>query len=469
MLKIKLKPYQQRFVYSLARYPAFIGGWGTGKTLCGILRGLILSQEISGNTGLIIRKEYTDLRDSTIADFERYTGLRVDANKNVRLPNGSVIMFRHGSELDVLKNVNLGWFMIEQAEEFESDEQFHFLRGRPRRLEGIPFRTGFIIGNTAGHNWIWRLWKQQQNPEYELIEATTFDNADNLPQDFIEDLKRLEKESPHHYARYVMNSWEDFEDIDTLIPYHYVRDSIIAGRSGSVVASLYNGGAVLSCDPAHYGDDETVITIIQRVGEKHYRQIYLEGYKGQDLMQTAGRIIDLTRRFSGIDYVVIDDIGVGTGLSDRLNEQLSGDDGGGEKRKIGVVRFKASAAAIDEGFYNKRSECYWKLREFLRCGFLELLDNDTQTQQLCSIKFKFKSNGKKYIESKEDARRRGVKSPDYADALMMAVSVAELVVAGDRNCETASGGRFWDMVKLDLARERERFADEDSSDYWRDI
>ena len=158
-LKLNLKLFQDNFWHSLKRYPAMISGWGTGKTLFAILRGMDLSQEIPENLGLFVRKEYTDLRDSTIKDFEKYTGLRLDANKEVRFPNGSMIMFRHGAELDVLKNINLGWFCIEQAEEFESEEQFEFLRGRLRRAN-VKFHTGFIIANANGQNWIWLEFKK---------------------------------------------------------------------------------------------------------------------------------------------------------------------------------------------------------------------------------------------------------------------------------------------------------------------
>ena len=239
-LKITPKPFQEKFLNSSARYPAFISGWATGKTLFGILRGLVLSKEIPNNLGLIVRNEFTDLKDSTINDFERYTGKKVGVDKNVTFKNGSKIMFRHGKELDVLKNINLGWFFIEQAEEFVSNEQFQFLRGRLRR--DVPVQTGFVIGNTAGHNWIWKLWKNNPPPEeYELIEATTFDNLENLKPEFIKDLKRMELESPHHYARYVMNSWEDYEEFDNLIPYAYVRDNINKGYIPEDVMSFKNG------------------------------------------------------------------------------------------------------------------------------------------------------------------------------------------------------------------------------------
>ena len=407
----------------------------------GIMRGLVCSQEIKNNLGLIVRKEFTDLHDSTIQDFERYTGMKVNSDKDIVLPNGSRIMFRHGKELDVLKNINLGWFMIEQAEEFLTDDQFQFLRGR-LRLAHVPFHTGFVIGNTAGHNWVWRLWKQQQNEEFELTEANTFDNAANLPKSFIKDLKRMELESPHHYARYVMNSWEDYEEFDTLISFQFVNQCINQMFTP-------DGGYIIACDPAHFGDDETVITALQRCGANRYKQVYLAGYQGQDLMYTAGKIMDLRKQLGieRVSHVLIDDVGLGIGLSDRLIEQ-----------DIDVVRFKSGDKALDEGFNNKRAENYWRLRNMLESKVVDLLPNEKQIQQMTTLKFGFKSNGKKYIESKDEAKKRGIKSPDYADALMMACSVAHFIPEEEK--VMTPGQEFWQTVKRDIEMIKERKNDE---------
>ena len=209
--RIKLLPKQAKFLRSKARFPALIAGWGYGKTLCLILKGVKDSMDYADNLGLIVRKEFTDLRDSTMRDFELNTGLKIKADKDVIVVNSdtgakSTIMFRHGRELDVLQNVNLGWAIIEQAEEFDTDEQFQMLRGRLRR-EGVPHWLG-IIANTKGHNWIWKLWKSQKREDYELYEAITFENP-HLPEDFIKDLKKMEIEAPRKYARFVMNSWAE--------------------------------------------------------------------------------------------------------------------------------------------------------------------------------------------------------------------------------------------------------------------
>ena len=99
-----MKSFQDEYVFSQARFPAFVAAIATGKTMCAILRMMRLMEESPNNLGIIVRKEFTDLSDSTVKDFYRYTGLTLSSHKEVKLQNGSVILFRHGSEIETLKN-----------------------------------------------------------------------------------------------------------------------------------------------------------------------------------------------------------------------------------------------------------------------------------------------------------------------------------------------------------------------------
>ena len=228
--EFQLEPFQADFTYSQSPFPAYVAAWGTGKTLCLIARSLLYSQLIPNNLGYVIRREFEDLRDSTIRDFENYTGMKVNSKREVKFPNGSMICFRHFEELvqagskghKNLQNVNLGWAAIEQAEELETDRAFWLLFGRLRRQLtpneefikwGLPTRSIFLIANVAGDNWIKQFWKSGQidRPElqgkFKLIEAKTADNAHNLPKDFLDNLEIIKHKKPEMYARYVLNDW----------------------------------------------------------------------------------------------------------------------------------------------------------------------------------------------------------------------------------------------------------------------
>jgi len=267
VVNIELNSKQRDFCNCKSRFPAFVGSWGCGKTMCGIIKILQHAETYKSNLCLIVRKKFTDLRDSTLKDFERYTGLKVKKDdKEVRLSNGSVIMFRHGEELSGLQNVNLGCFMIEQAEEFETPEQFDLLRGRLRREED-KMRQGYVIANTAGHNWVWERWKHQKLTDYHLTEANIEDNRDHLPADTLKDWERLREESTRKYNRYVLNSWEDY-DLEGAFYAGLMSDALKEGRVD--IPNLYVPGQKVYTASDLGVSDTTAIVLFQIIKDKVY-------------------------------------------------------------------------------------------------------------------------------------------------------------------------------------------------------
>jgi hypothetical protein len=78
------------------------------------------------------------------------------------------------------------------------------------------------------------------------------------------------------------------------------------------------------------------------------------------------------------------------------------------------------AAAQPEKYANKKAEAYWALRERFAAGDVCGLADATALSQLAGIRYAHTARGQIEIERKEDARKRGVKSPDRAEAIMLA-------------------------------------------------
>jgi hypothetical protein len=84
-------------------------------------------------------------------------------------------------------------------------------------------------------------------------------------------------------------------------------------------------------------------------------------------------------------------------------------------------RASGSAALEKDRFINARAEQYRLLREAFEQGQIDLdPDDDQLAAQLGSLKWALTSRGQVKIESKDDMRKRGMPSPDRADALVMA-------------------------------------------------
>ena len=270
---------------------------------------------------------------------------------------------------------------------------------------------------------------------YNLIHITAYDTPNVkagriiipglITSEWIEERRKIwGPESPLFLVK-VEGSFPKSET-DTLIPVDWVERAVF--RLDEVKAQ---GDAVIGCDPARYGEDETVIAV--RRGSKIVKLIC---YNGMDTMQTVGNIIQVYNEYRPAK-IRVDSIGIGAGVVDRLAEQNYPVEG----INVGEV------ASDSEMFVNLRSELWWKLREELdpnNENALALPRDDILLGQLTSVKFKVSSTrGKIQIESKEEMKKRGLRSPDRAEAIMLTLSVG------------SHGGGFLDWMKQEV-KERER-------------
>lgn len=405
-MQIKLKKYQAEFLDSPARFPCMIAGIGTGKTLMLLLKVWKFCEDYPNSLALIARSQFTDLRDSTIKDFERYFNVVIDSNKEYAFSNGSKIMFRHAAELNVLKNINLSIAAIEQAEEFEDDTQFTFLRDRLRR-DNAPLQQLCIVANANGHNWIWRKWINNRQEGYDLTIANTFENADNLPETFLKDLEIMKIDAPHHYRQFVENSFEEMDADDLLM------NSRIIYQASKINFPYFGAlGRILAVDIARFGDDETVACCIEKVSDIHFIQIHQEGWRGKPLTETVGKTFEL-KKLLRADMIVVDDVGLGGGVTDMLREQF-------RNSNFTIQAFQGNMVSSNLAYENARSEAFFNLKDMFDRGHLKIIDDFELAEQLMSLKYKFMRNGKKVFISKDEMRKDGLKSPDRADALAMA-------------------------------------------------
>lgn len=403
--EIVLEPYQSEFFESQSRYPAFVAAWGTGKTYTALLKAIDISLKYPNNLGLILRKRFTDLKSSTMLDFEQLVQAKIPTSKDFEFDNGSKIMFRHLDEFQsgVVQNINLGWFFIEQAEEFDSSSEFDLLRGRLRR-KNVPLRQGFIIANTLGHNWVWKLWKKGELKNAHLTEAQSWDNP-HLPIDFIDDLKEMETEAPARYRRFVLNSWDDVDTDDAVLDYNALLDAV-----GKELFNLMDMPTLVTCDPAELGSDKTVIFAM-----KGYEVI--DSYVGEkkEAMETAGHIVAMCRKHSA-HSAVIDATGIGAGICSRVREL-----------GIDAMRLHYGQGSSDkEQWKGIKEEMWMTAKQVLSDGKLSLPNADDGIgakllEDLTSQHYSVNSSGRVELEKKKEIKKRLGRSPDFGDAFIQGV------------------------------------------------
>ena len=184
-----LLPKQKDFIFLKQRFSTLSGGFGSAKTFAGCIKGIILSGIFPGNSGLVSRMTYPELRDSTRKTFmellpESWILSWQESLNTLLLKNGSQVIFRPIDDIRKQRSLNLGWFYIDQAEEC-CREDFLDLVGRLRHP--VPRQFGFCTVNPDGHNWVWQDFFNKPAKDYMGINSTTFDNP-HLPADFVQSL-----------------------------------------------------------------------------------------------------------------------------------------------------------------------------------------------------------------------------------------------------------------------------------------
>lgn len=161
---------------------------------------------------------------------------------------------------------------------------------------------------------------------------------------------------------------------------------------------------VIGVDVARFGRDRSVITVRRgNVVED------IQVYPYIDTMALAGRVVVAVRERNP-DRVNVDEIGLGSGVVDRLQEQ-----------GIPVHGFNAALPPVREtACANRRAEGYWLLRQRFSHRNIRIPHDPELMAELSALRYTFNSSGKMLMESKDDIRKRGLPSPDKADALMLA-------------------------------------------------
>ena len=192
---------------------------------------------------------------------------------------------------------------------------------------------------------------------------------------------------------------------DTLIPLLWIE--LAMERWEDAPEGYYRK---LGVDVAAFGSDKTVIAELRGL-----KIMPLNVYSQKNTRETAGLIISHAKT-SGTRNISVDEIGIGRGVVDSLEEE------GYENVGVNV----AEKSSSPERFHNLRAELWWGLRERLdpEKEPVALPPDDELLAELASIKYKIDAKGAIQIESKEDMKKRLGHSPDRADAVVLACADA---------------------------------------------
>ena len=161
-------------------------------------------------------------------------------------------------------------------------------------------------------------------------------------------------------------------------------------------------------DVAMFGDDAS--TLCKRRGNVVTEKV--KTWRNKDPMQLSGLIKqewDDTPVRERPSRILVDTIGIGAGVVYRLQEMEL------PARGVNV----AEAPAIRERYMRLRDDLWFRARDWLLSRDCKLPDDPDLIAELVGPRYKVESSGKVKVESKQDMKKRGLHSPDRADALCL--------------------------------------------------
>jgi len=256
----------------------------------------------------------------------------------------------------------------------------------PTRSSG----TFFESHNRMANSWWTRTWSCKDSPL--------------VSHEFVDEMELRYGPESNAYRVRVLGEFP-LSDDNTIIPYHLVESA----QNRDVVVSD-EAMVVWGLDVARFGSDATALC--KRQGPIVTE---LRSWRGLDLMQTTGRIVAEYEALAPSKRpaeILVDSIGVGSGVVDRLQEL------GLPVRGVNV----AESPSMGDTYMNLRSELWFKCKAWLEDRSCKLPKDDQLIAELTAIRYSFTSSGKMKAESKDEMRKRGLGSPDLADALCLTMA-----------------------------------------------
>lgn len=276
------------------------------------------------------------------------------------------------------------WETTEGALTDIDTEILWFVFGNPTRNTG-RFRDCFDGGKFA-HRW------KQQKVDSRQVQRTNKKEIEDwisdygLDSDFVR--VRILGEFPH-------------TDSISFIS----RDLVAAAVNRPL--DFNSGAVVLGVDVARFGDDFSVIWP-RRGRDANFSPVRF--YQGLDTNRLAHEVVRIYNDLNA-QIVFVDGTGVGGGVVDTL-------------LALGVRVFEVQFGARPDGlnptakYMNKRAEIWGEMRDWLRTGSIPARVADRNLlEELSAPTYTITAKDQIQLESKEMMKRRGVSSPDFADAL----------------------------------------------------
>lgn len=400
------------------------GGAGGGKTYLGAMWILKSAIQYPETVYLVGRDNLDNLVKTSLQTMFRILkswGFREDIDYTyhrkeytLSFANGSLVYFKdlhyypQDPEYERLGSYEFTYVWLEEASELtEKCKDICISRMRLKHTD-YGIEPKILITCNPKRNWLYRLYylpsKIDNLVSYrKFVQSLSNDNK-YLKASYIRNLHRLDKISVERLAK---GNWEYDISNDILFSYQTTLDCYYNNNN-------LEGDYYITCDVAGEGADNTAIVLW--LG---YTILEIYVYTNKKTTEIADIIQSLAVRYKiAPDCIIIDDNGIGTGIVDKLN----------------CYGFLGQSKALNgENYKNLRTQCYYRLSEYINDGKISIQTTDNTKsfqeaicEELEATKRDNIDGDKKYeIISKKEIKKVLGRSPDLADAISMRMVYAK--------------------------------------------
>ena len=384
-----------------SRYKVLYGGRASGKSYAASIHLMMSARAVRLNI-LCLRQLQNSIRQSVytlIKDLVYTYGFQDEFQFTIseirHIKTGSVFKFmgisRNVDEIKSTENIDICY--IEEAHAL-TKEQWDVINPTVRKEY-----SEFIILFNPQHrqDFVFQNFIAKPQPD-SLIKKINYDENPFVSETMLKVIADAKERDYEEYLHIYEGNPREGDD-RALFAYSDVERAM----DGDMVGVDVSGVSTLAVDVARYGRDSSVIT--RRDG---YRIYNLQVFKNYDTMELAAQVNNLCR--NPYDGVIVDTIGVGAGVFDKLKQM-------GIR---GLTEGNASMKPTEIKVYqNKRAEMYFGLKKFVENGGKLPNDAELKEELLAMTYFYNNTSGKIQIVSKDDLKEDLGRSPDKADSVAL--------------------------------------------------
>ena len=239
-------------------------------------------------------------------------------------------------------------------------------------------------------------------------------DSSQVSEDYINEMRDKYSDTSSIFAVRVLGNFPESDDESV------IGLSLIESAVNRQVTPNPKAPIVWGLDPARFGSDRTALCKVQA-------NVILEPIKtwrNKDLMQTCGLVLDEYKKmpdeFKPVE-IIVDSIGLGAGVVDRMMEI------GLPVRGLNV----GEAPCIDDKTYmRRRDELWFKAKEWFQDLSVSIPDDQELVAELASPQYSHTSSGRLKVEGKDEMKKRGIASPDKADAFCLCLGYEQAYAKG---------------------------------------